>query len=279
MSWQTLGGVAPADLEDARLQVHHAAQIVSAAGASLVPPRPDDSHPNLGWSSRHEAFTGHPLGPDASHIAGLRPRDLTLLLLAGDGSELSARSLVGAGFEDGRRWLGDALASAGVALPEKGLRRLPYDLPDHPVAQGAAFSGDPAKAFAELARWYADFDALLKPLAEETPGASEVRCWPHHFDLATLIELAHDESGSATKTVGIGLSPGDGSYAEPYLYVSPWPYPDASALSALECGHWHSEGFTAAILTGSDLVPADDQEATVVRFLDTAIAASRAALA
>lgn len=274
MSWQELGSVAPMALAEARLQLHHASQIVSAAGASLIPPRPDDSHPNLGFGAG--AFVGHPVAP-SGHAAALRAHDLTLLLLDGGGSPVASRSLVGLSFEDGRRWLSDALGSVGIELPEKGLRRLPYDLPEHPVANGAAFSGDPG--LAELTRWYANFDETLRALVEATPGASEVRCWPHHFDLATLVELAHDAKGSATKTVGVGLSPGDGSYAEPYLYVSPWPYPDAGALAELPCGHWHTEGFSAAILTGGDLVAAADQEATLATFLEKAVVASRAALA
>ena len=34
-----------------------------------------------------------------------------------------------------------------------------------------------------------------------------MRCWPHHFDIATLITLERDAAGTATKTVGVGVAP------------------------------------------------------------------------
>jgi hypothetical protein len=36
VSWKTLGSVPPTDLVDARLQLHHAAQIVSSAGVVML---------------------------------------------------------------------------------------------------------------------------------------------------------------------------------------------------------------------------------------------------
>ena len=47
--WRPVGTISPDALVDARLQLHHAAQLVAAVGATLLPPRPDDGHPNLGW--------------------------------------------------------------------------------------------------------------------------------------------------------------------------------------------------------------------------------------
>lgn len=55
------------------------------------------------------------------------------------------------------------------------------------------------------------------------------------------------------RSVGVGLSPGDSGYPEPYVYVTPWPYPTGE-LPALPWGHWHTEGWTGAVLRGSALV-------------------------
>jgi hypothetical protein len=86
----------------------------------------------------------------------------------------------------------------------------------------------------------------------EFSEASSVRCWPHHFDIAILLTVAPG------KTVGLGLSPGDSSYAEPYWYVTPYPYPKNPELPPLpEGGRWHTEGFFAAVLRGSDLLAGD----------------------
>ena len=52
------------------------------------------------------------------------------------------------------------------------------------------------------------------------PGPSPVRCWPHHFDIATCVAL---ESGDPERErgIGTGLSPGDGTYGQPYFHVNP----------------------------------------------------------
>ena len=49
----------------------------------------------------------------------------------------------------------------------------------------------------------------------------------------------------------MGLSPGDGTFAEPYFYLLPWPSPPGE-LPKLDGGHWHTEGWTGAVLEASE---------------------------
>jgi hypothetical protein len=89
---------------------------------------------------------------------------------------------------------------------------------------------------------------------------SPVRCWPHHFDIATLVSIPGGAPGEV-RTIGVGLSPGDGSYAEPYFYVTPWPAPDGPTLPELPAGAaWHRAGWFGAVLTGTAIF--HDAEAT-----------------
>lgn len=278
--WQTLGATPPGELVDARLQLHHAAQVAAAAGATFLEARPDDSHPNLGWVDALGALVGHPIpGPPAFQV-GLAVADFRLLLLDGAGRPSDALPLAGRTLAEATAWLGEAIERTGARVPTAGVSLPGYDVPDHPTAAGAAFSADP-DACAELGRWFAGGQAVLEPLVAGLPGAGEARCWPHHFDLGTLEVVETAADGSLAKSVGIGLSPGDESYPQPYWYVSPWPYPAPDSLPALALGGWHREGYIAAILTGSELVaaPPDAQRARVESFLDAAHAASRALLA
>jgi hypothetical protein len=100
---------------------------------------------------------------------------------------------------------------------------------------------------------------------------------PHHFDIASVVSLDGTSGGLAARSVGVGLSPGDESYPEPYFYVSPWPYPATRKGPALPAGaHWHTEGFFAAVLTGSKLVDTGDNQGEVlVGFLRAAVDAAR----
>lgn len=277
MSWKTLGTVAPDELVDARLQLHHAAQVVASAGVSLLEPQPDDSHPNFGWVESLGALMGRCLPGADAHVS-LRVADLTLLLVDRSGASSDEFALDGRTLEDGHTWLAAATTRAGATLPAGGLTRAPYEIPSHAVGSGAPFSIASRGAFAELARWFSNGQHALGDLAARTPGASKVRCWPHHFDLGSLAVVATQPDGSLAKSIGFGLSPGDDGYAEPYWYVSPWPYPGPSGLPALEHGgHWHTEGYTSAILTGSDLVagPPESQAHRLQDFLDIAVETSR----
>ena len=272
--WKQLGGVDPKGLSAARLEIHHAAQVVSAIGITHLPHRPDDSHTNLEWIPALEAFGGNLVAGKRPFRGALRPSDFTLMLLDGNDRELGALALPGKALDEAYVWMAKAIASAtGDGI--RPLERPAYELPEHAVAEGSPFSV-PMGEFREIGRWYGNAASLLIALMGELSGASPVRCWPHHFDIAILLALGDE------KTVGLGLSPGDSSYAEPYWYVTPYPYPKDPELPPLpEKGHWHTEGFFAAVLTASDLLPGDPatQRERSETFLRAALQACRTFLA
>ncbi|NNM31954.1 MAG: hypothetical protein HKO53_02760 [Gemmatimonadetes bacterium] len=265
MGWAKLGGANAADVIDTRLVVHWAAQVVASVGAAHIPPQADDSHRNLGWSPTHRALLGHP--SPAGLQVGIRPEPFALLVVGPSGAIAEEIALPGLTLDAAFQRVREAIAFHGGKDAE--LARPEYDLPPHPVADGAEF---PALAAGdELARWFAGADHLLEKVRAEHHAAS-VRCWPHHFDLATLITLEASGDAEKSKTVGVGMTPGDSGYPDPYWYVTPWPYPEDPKLGDLPRGHWHTEGWVGAVLTGPDTVAAgDDQEAAVLSFLDAAI--------
>jgi len=278
--WERVGDPAPGALVETRIELHQAAQLAAAVGASLLEARPDDSHPNLGWSDASRGWVGRTVGAERSFAAALRPADLTLALEDEAGAPLAELDLAGRTLEEGLAWLGDQTRRLGA---EAEIRLPGYELPPHAVASGGRFAPGRERERSELARWFSGAQRILAERATEEAGASPVRCWPHHFDLATLIILERDAGGTSTRTVGVGLSPGDDRYPEPYWYVSPWPHPAGDALPELGGpAHWHTDGFTAAILLGRDVVAAgsaDAQGTRIQEFLAAAIAASREALA
>jgi hypothetical protein len=126
----------------------------------------------------------------------------------------------------------------------------------------------PDASYAELGRWFANGDGMLRAAAQGFAGAAPVRVWPHHFDVGSVLPLGSGR-GEDAPSLGIGLSPGDDGVAEPYFYITTWPARDA--LPELPAGgHWHREGWTGAVLTGTEVVAAGDgaaQAATVLAFL------------
>ncbi len=265
LSWKTLNPLVAKELTDARLQFHYAAQFATAIGISYLTPRDDDSHANLGWDPRHEALRSREVRALSHAIrVAVRPEDLTLMVLL-DGSIGQRIPLHGLTVREAETTLRAALAAAGVDSRRLTLRR-PYQLPPHRVAGGDPFDITRSADFAELSRWYGNAAAVLTELRSRT-GGSEVRCWPHHFDIATLATIAPG------RTSGAGMLPGDAMYPEPYFYVnaSPAPRPDKLAAPLDGGGVWNTEDWTGAVLTGSRLDPDGHAQAAQVRaFLESA---------
>lgn len=265
-SWQTLGAVAPDALHDARLVLHYAAQLPSALGTSWLPAREDFSHTNLRYSAAARALVGEPID---GFSGALRLHDMTLCVVDSDDRAVAEQPLAGQTMAAGLSWLGDAMI-ARVGAREGALKVPEHDMPESPIAVGAALAEPAAGHFGELAHYFANAAELIGTLARERGGAP-VRCWPHHFDIATLISLDKDKSGEEARTVGIGLSPGDGGYDQPYFYVTPWPYPAKDkALPELPLGAWHTEGWIGAVLQASDQLDQQDQAGAAARFLSAA---------
>lgn len=131
-------------------------------------------------------------------------------------------------------------------------------------------------ALAALAGWFAAsaelLDAKRANWSRFSPGPGPVQLWPHHFDIAVLVALEEGHAERA-RSIGVGVSPGDEYYAEPYLYASPYPRPEASSLPALPTGaRWHTKDFLAAVATATELLALGDPRAAAGAIIDAAFA-------
>jgi hypothetical protein len=266
--WEHLGRVPPTALSDARRAFHHAAQIVSSVGITFLPAAADDSHTNMEWTESLRALAGRPAG-DAGFRLAARPEGLRLVLLDRADRDVESLALSGRTIEEGFGWAAGAIARLTRA-PERRLSRPSWTIP--PLGRDRFRTEIDDPALAELARWYGNAAHVLNGIAEAFDGSSPVRCWPHHFDIATLLP-----GGAPDRTVGVGLSPGDSTYPEPYWYVSPYPYPkDPDVRTLPEGGRWHRKDFFAAVLTGTALLEGGSerlQEARSRSFLEEAVSA------
>lgn len=113
-----------------------------------------------------------------------------------------------------------------------------------------------------LADWYALGSALLGDLRSAHPEipSSDAQLWPEHFDLAC--ELG-DADGGTRATYGV--SAGDQTIPEPYLYVGPW-------LAARRTGALGEYPFGAAC-TYAELRRAAQAGAAGRQFFESAVAA------
>ena len=262
--WRAIHPQRARDLTDARLQLHHAAQIVTAMGISYLPKQSDDSHTNLGWLDEFSALASHPVQASSSIQLAVRPHPFALLLLE-NGETSASFTLDGHTVADAAAWVKDCVSKRGLDDGAFTLAKH-YTIPSHPVGESASFNASDLQAFDELSAWFSDSSQILEAIVAVTPNAAPVRCWPHHFDIASLVEVAPG------KTVGFGMEPGDVYYAEPYFYVNMYPFPAAAPTSSLPGGGtWHSHEWIGAVLPGSRL-DRDGQREQVAAFFAASVA-------
>ncbi len=262
-------GCSPRALHAARRSTHQAAQLIADAARANLAPEEDYGHISLDWREAGLNFSwlaSRPFAGGPQIALALSPPQLNWL--APDGGQFGF-PLEDHPVDAARSWLDGLLAT-------RGLKPATAVAPD----QIARFEAAEPVAFAALDGWFslaadalADFAAAHGDIA---PGPSPVRCWPHHFDIATYVALEEGDPETA-KGVGVGLSPGDEHYDQPYLYVTPFPAPGADAPPpAPEPGAWRTEGFTGIIATGEAILAADMTErAQLAAYLAGAFAAAR----
>ncbi len=200
----------------------------------------------------------------------------SLLCIRIGGSDPIVRALSGQPAEALAHYIAELLTAAGInpalasATGEDAMARefAAYD-PDHAAALGRALRS----VAAVMSRFRAG-------IPEET---SPIQVWPHHFDLAMLWlpgekiagEDPSDEEAS-DKQMNFGFVFGDAAIPEPYFYVTVYPLPAGLTDLPLPAGtHWHTQGFTAAVLPYRRLIEERDPEAYLLQLWDGLLSAGR----
>jgi hypothetical protein len=158
------------------------------------------------------------------------------------------------------------------------------ELDVRPIIDRTLFANDDTGVYDETAvanYWQAlsQIDLVLKTFKHSFRGeSSPVQLWPHHFDLAVVWfsgRLVPDQDPEneeyADEQMNFGFSTGDNSIAEPYFYATAYPTPNKfTSQPLLAEAHWHTEGFTSAILPYQALINMDNANQILLNFLHTA---------
>lgn len=273
--------IEPDRLNTAIQQLHHAAQLIAAVGQSLLPAAHDDSHINMEWLPDREMLAGDTI--DDRIRIGLEIKSFSLCLSDRDGRCVERYPLNGNTLAQGFGWLKQQLNLQGFAGDQ--LQPIEhYKLPSHEILRGGPFREPTAATLHEICICYHNAYGTLTGIAkQDTPRASGVRVWPHHFDMALLIEEQHDTQDNVSASVGVGLAIADEQVPVPYYYVRPWRKAgpvDLQHPPKLLIGYWDLQHLNGAVLPLSALPPgtAIQQQEMVLSTLREAIEHSRGAL-
>lgn len=261
-AWSMLSNPEPTTLAAARALAHRGAQWAARAARANLEPLPDDSHSALAWDGVRAALLSQPMNGTQ---VGLRIGVLEVIVADKNGTE--AMPLATSTEAEVADWFDGMLKERG--LKPASTLKLPYEMP----ATNFARAVDEGPRLAAVAAWFAAAAELLEELRKKykrfKPGPTPTRCWPHHFDIATVIELEEKKNARA---IGIGLSPGDDYYAQPYFYLSPYPKPaDLENLPELPTGgRWHTREFFGAVATGVEMLAQQDPRGALLAVMDAA---------
>jgi hypothetical protein len=270
-SWQSVRPELASKLADARLQLHYAAQFAAAAGISYLPHEPDDSHMQLQWVPEFAGLFSRLIPAKKPFRIGVRFVELALLVVPEPRTTIAESRLNRCTVPESLSWLRTQIELQGADVERYTLRRS-YEIPYHPLASGGAFDTTERAEFDEMSKWFSNGAVILGDLVRSTPGAHEVRCWPHNFDIATMIDVAPNHA------ISVGMEPGDKYYDEPYFYVTISPPPITSDVRSRPLsgnGSWHTNAWTGAVLPASRLGAPATQESQVRDFLRSAISIAR----
>ena len=229
--------VDPKTLVDSRIQLHWASQLLGAAADAKLEKEEDDSQSNLGWDSISRRLEGR-------IDCAIDLQQFTL-----DHGERSL-DLEGNTLEAARNWLSNSI-NLEINFRE-------YEMPEHPVANGAEFAMDMCSLDA-MADWFSLAYQVLEKYGEP-------RVWPHHFDLGFWSPGNIDG-----RSIGGGFSLGDQYYEQPYFYVNPYGIDRAAKLPQLPIGHWTGHWF-GAVVTAEELGEDDTVDSNANDFVNSAVA-------
>jgi hypothetical protein len=76
-----------------------------------------------------------------------------------------------------------------------------------------------------------------------------IHLWPHHFDFS--VEWF---TGNGDEQIGTGISPGDQTNTEPYIYMNPFPFNDSILEKKLPIGKWHNDSWKGVKIEWKDFL-------------------------
>lgn len=224
-------------------QLHIASQYLAAFGINYIDPKPDDSHTNLDWEASKSRLVSRAtdqaiqlsLDYESFSLSGLKSGDVTDQLL-----------LDGKSHSEVLTWLNKFSEANQLGKPMK--YELHYELPYPPISGDYTFELKSTEELNQLADQLTRAKTGFEKFLAINKLSSEIRVWPHHFDLGIYAQLGDQ------LFLGGGLAVPDSMSASLYYYTSGWKNGetvDTSNFKELSAGKWMSPEWNGGLLSSS----------------------------
>ncbi len=227
--------------------LHRASQYLAAFGISFVEKKADDSHTNLNWNPHSLSLETRSVINDSGGAVQLALDCKSFALVGIDPIGESVLYMDHTKHRDVIEWLRNWSKESG--LTEVYDYRFHYELP-YPAMADLYTWKQPSEAelqayTEEMNRAKSQFSAILNNVGIE----SELRVWPHHFDLGFFGKVPSHK----TLSIGGGKAIPDSLSSDSYYYISGW-YENGSAVNVermppLTKGTWGLGNFNGSILS------------------------------
>ncbi|MBD3636495.1 MAG: hypothetical protein HUJ25_04065 [Crocinitomicaceae bacterium] len=220
-------------------QQHIAAQYLSAFANNYLPGKDDDSHTNLSWN------------PITAQLTTRETEDGVYMCLDYNTFSLfwrkknrliSKLDLHGSKHKDVMRWF--KIITLDNNLPELKYE-FKYELPYEPITDEFRFELISQEDLNKNINILNSAQQVFEQFLTENNLSSEIRVWPHHFDMGIYTKVSGDLH------LGIGLAIPDDMVDGFYYYVFGWKNGEqvnTSDKDMLENGRWISSKWNGAVL-------------------------------
>ena len=270
MSWNQW---IPCDLEaikSQREQIHQVIQSVSAVGRHFLEPKSDDKNATLTWVPEQGRLAGQWIeAPAGKFRASFSIAEASIHLIDQNINIIDTLEINEKRFPQLMIWFEENIGKLGLPV-ENFDGDFPYEMPEYPTQKNKPFDFADKTSLAALSAYYHNTFKVLSRFSGKYEHASKVIVWPHHFDQALSIKLKDSGDPATSHYVGLGMSPGDEHYNQPYMYVNSWPYVEEQFLKELTFGNWHSDEWVGGVLLAEELWSAENQEEALKLFYEEA---------
>ncbi len=228
------------------IEVHKIIQYLAATANSFLPKKKDDSHTNLKSLTGCGCLTTRPLNTNGDVLA-FSYSSFSIEWWIG-GFDKIKFPLEGKTHKEVLDWIEKQAIENGISFPFT--YEMHYTLPYEPITDEYIFHLENMPRLGEIMHYRIMAHLALEDALQEFTPHSEIRVWPHHFDIASLYTFNKRRG----HVIGLGMSIPDEVSSNFYLYVKGYAGEQSvnvDTITGLTNGHWDTK-FQGAVLELDD---------------------------